>query len=249
MQPSAFADFWLPGRRSFALRLLVATLFLSWAPTVASTSAIIIEQGVSGTEAELCRTAVTLAGTRMGQIFPWLHARSLPRVRFFPSGVPGTAASPWVGGLYHASDHRIDIQHVPVLLRQGRLESTVQHEFVHAALALAGSARLPLWLEEGAAIYLSSQSLDETDTSVQPARTLRELENGLYTFGQSRTHVAWLHLKAYNRQARAIVAALIERNGLEHFTGFLRTLKNGTHLAQALGSWYSLAPGDLAAWL
>lgn len=240
MRQSVFAD---------VKRCLLLTAVCLALTTAASAASITIGDGLSASEAERCKAAVSLAVTRLSQVFPWLHSGKLPRVRFFLSSVSNRAASPWVGGLYHANEHRIDIQHVPVLLTQGRLEHTVQHEFVHAALALAGSTRLPLWLEEGAAIYLSAEILDESTPSLQAAKTIAELENKLVRFNHSRTHTAWQHLKTYNRQARAIVAALIERNGLEHFGRFVRTLKNGTRFVQALASWYSLTPEDLAAWL
>jgi len=226
---------------------LAGLLLLGLANTVHAKTEL--APGLSHAEASLCQSAVVLAQARMGQIFPWLRARSMPRVRFFPAGAPEGSASPWVGGIYHANDHRIDIQHVPRLISQGRLEWTVQHEFVHAALALSGTARLPLWLEEGSAIYLSAQTLDETDRSITPARSIAQLESGFRTHSISRNQSAWIHLKMYNRQARAIIAALVERNGIEHFTGFLRTLKNGTPFSQALASWYGLAPSELSAWL
>jgi hypothetical protein len=224
-----------------------ALVFL--ACSLLSATSVSIGPGLASDEVALCQAAVSLAKARSGQVFPWLHSGAMPSVRFFKNGVPGTQASPWVGGLYHPQDHRIDIQHVPLLLQQGRLDSTLQHEFVHAALALAGTARLPLWLEEGAAIYLSGQSLDEVSTSVAPARSLAHLEHGFRLTAKSRQQSDWLRLKTYNRQARTLVAALAARNGLEHLIGFLRTLKNGTHFSQALISWYTLAPEDLATWL
>ena len=194
----------------------------------------------------LCNNAVSTVLARVRATFPWFTP---PTFSFHKDAAAGTPASPWAGGYYAHPTRTVYIQHVPLLIEQGRLLATIHHECVHAALALAGPSRLPLWLEEGAAIFFSEQTIGPAPAGARRARTLADLERTLHILTRQNDEAAWLEIRLAHTQARHIVSSLAERQGTAHFVNFLRVLKNGTHFTQALASYYALTPEDLEKWL
>jgi len=172
-----------------------------------------------------------------------------PVFSFHAGAARETPASPWAGGYYIRARHTIYIQHVPVLIEQERLLATMRHEAVHAALAMAGTSPLPFWLEEGCALYFSGQVIGRAPAGARRARTLGALERNLLALSEQNTEEAWLEIRSSHAQARRIVSTFVERFGQAHFINFLRVLKNGTHFAQALASYYALLPEEVDAWL
>ncbi|MDR2733427.1 MAG: hypothetical protein LBC99_02140 [Spirochaetota bacterium] len=208
-----------------------------------------LDHALGGYAQTSCKAAIPIAVARTQRIFPWFDEERAPQFSFHANAALDTPASPWAGGYYLRDRHIVYVQHVPVLLDQGRLLQTMQHECVHAALALAGSARLPLWLEEGCALYFSGQEILRAPEGSRTARTLAELEANIQTLSAQNDQAAWEEVRASHAQARRIVSLLAGRLGAMHCVNFLRVLKNGTPFAQALASYYALEVRELYAWL
>jgi hypothetical protein len=204
---------------------------------------------LSRTARDACRDAIPLVLEQMRKTFPWFAENPAPAFSFYAGAAENTPASPFAGGYYMRARHTIYIQHVPVLIEQGRLLETMRHEAVHAALAMAGAAPLPLWLEEGCALYFSGQIIGPAPAGARRAATLAALERNLLALTKQNDEAAWLEIRASHAQARRIVSTFVERFGQGHFINFLRVLKSGTHFAQALASYYSLVPEEVDAWL
>jgi len=263
-------------RRVFPILLLLAIPLAGAGETSPpSPGRVYYDAALTRSAESACRAAVPAALEQIGKIFPWLALVSAegereqgftlvsaegerkqvqasartPAFSFHAGGAEGTPASPWAGGYYMSDTHTIYIQHVPLLIEQGRLSATVRHECVHAALAAAGSARLPLWLEEGCALHFSGQIIGRIPEGARRAKTLAALDANIRALSEQNDEAAWLEIRASHAQARRIVGAFVQRLGLAHFVNFLRVLKNGTRFDQALASYYALEPEEVNAWL
>jgi hypothetical protein len=197
----------------------------------------------------MCTSVLPKVLARTSEIFPWFKAEDAPAFSFHEGAAGNTPASPWAGGYYAHARRTVYIQHVPLLITQGRLQETILHECVHAALAQAGHARLPLWLEEGAALYFAGQIIGRPPEGARRAKSIVALEALIQTLSAQNDEAAWLEIRAAHAQARRLVSIFIDRFGTAHFVNFLRVLKDGTHFTQALASYYALEPEEADAWL
>ena len=196
-----------------------------------------------------CQDAIPHVLERTAKLFPWFAEKPAPSFFFYAGAAQGTPASPWAGGYYMQAKHSIYIQHIHTLITQERLLSTMRHEAVHAALAMTGTTALPFWLEEGCALYFSGQIIGRAPAGARRAKTLAALERNILDLTEQDSEEAWLEIRASHAQARRIVNTFVERFGQAHFINFLRVLKDGTHFAQALASYYALLPEEVDAWL
>ena len=227
---------------------IALTLLLTLLPATLI-GATYYDPNLSRAARDACRDAASSVLEWTAKIFPWFTERPAPSFSFHAGAAGDTPASPWAGGYYIRARHTIYIQHIPVLIEQARLLSTMRHEAVHAALAMAGSSVLPLWLEEGCALYFSGQIIGPAPLGARRAKTFAGLERNIRELSEANTEAAWHEIRASHAQARRIVSIFVERFGQAHFINFLRVLKNGTHFAQALASYYALEPEEIDSWL
>jgi len=228
---------------------LLSILLLGTEAPQAAPQIAYLDRALSENAQTSCRAAIPIAAARTRRFFHWFDETRAPQFSFHAGAAEGTPASSWAGGYYLRDKHIIYVQHVPVLIDQGRLLQTMQHECVHAALALTGTARLPLWLEEGSAIYFSGQELLRAPEGARTAGNLAALEANIRTLSAQNDQAAWEEIRASHAQARRVVERLVNRLGTAHFVNFLRVLKNGTPFAQALASYYALEAREINAWL
>ncbi len=69
--------------------------------------------------------------------------------------IAATGESGWVAAT--SRGNRIDLQPLALLERRRILESTLRHEFVHAAISTLSRRQIPRWLAEGLAIHFAGE--------------------------------------------------------------------------------------------
>ena len=119
------------------------------------------------------------------------------------TGATGRPA--WVAAT--TEGRRIELQPVAVLRRRGVLDSTLRHEFVHAALEASGEGRAPLWLVEGLAVLVAGEGASLARTASKQKIAIEELERRLASPSSPR------EMRALYAAAYAEVNALIRRDG------------------------------------
>ena len=111
-------------------------------------------------------------------------------------------------------DSTIYLQPLPVLENRGIAQTTITHEYVHLLL---GRYKLPLWLKEGMAVYLSGEiknlvKIVETTTAASPAEIEKLLRSS------DPDSVAAGYLGAYQQTKK-----ILDKSGRE---GIIKLIKN-----------------------
>lgn len=120
---------------------------------------------------------------------------------------------------------------------------TLRHEFGHILNETAGEgtlAKLPSWLDEGAAVYAQSSPGDYQTAFLAAARS-----NRLIPFSQmSIPATNPSQVGVFYGESWAMVSYLIDKDGPEAFAKFMRTIKGGRRFDQALSDVYGFARLD-----
>jgi hypothetical protein len=149
-----------------------------------------------------------------------VNVRSMANIELYVHQTTGdfvgaTGQPAWVAAV--TRDRRIETQPLDLLRRRGIVASTLKHEYAHAVIAALSGSRVPRWLEEGAAAFLSGEG--RTLSRIHSARKLSidELEKRLGEPG-SPLEMRQAYAAAY-REVIAIV-------GREGESGLWRRLAN-----------------------
>jgi stage II sporulation protein D len=131
-----------------------------------------------------------------------------PRVIIYPT-VPAFRDATGEPGFVAASSRgrTIRIQPEGLLRSRGLLAATLRHEFIHLLLRQEAKAALPRWFEEGLALWLER-------------RTAREEPLDRRTERRLHAPASEAELRAAYSNARAAVAALVRRHGLNVVMGW-----------------------------
>ena len=167
--------------------------------------------------------------------FPLLAALPVT-VHAWPAQAPGAD-----GDLYNAgrsSGRIILIQNIRLLIRQNRLRTVLLHEFSHLALATLGRSALPLWLEEGCALYYSGERIQPLQPFPAEIRSLTELSTALTRAAARGGFSGWQALEPLYGRALRITGFLARDQ--ERFLPFLSDLKQGAPFAPTLARHYGL---------
>lgn len=117
------------------------------------------------------------------------------------------------------------------------ITDVMRHELGHILNEIAGEgtlAKLPSWLDEGAAVYAQTTPGDYQrafDAAVNANRLIPFNQMGVPTSDANRVGV-------FYGQAYAMVAYLIEKDGEATFAEFMATIKRGARFDQALEQVY-----------
>ncbi len=120
---------------------------------------------------------------------------------------------------------------------------TLRHEFGHILNETAGEgtlAKLPSWLDEGAAVYAQTSPGDYQKAFLAAARSNRLIpfsEMSIPATNPSQVGV-------FYGESWAMVSYLIDKDGPEAFAKFMRTIKGGRRFDQALSDVYGFAKLD-----
>jgi len=123
------------------------------------------------------------------------------------------------------------------------------HELTHIVFReyVKGNNTIPLWLDEGIAQYQERKNVIETEKSLRRAvhnngyMPLREF-NHVYYIGNEHDTVI---VKMFYAQSESIVRFMIKEYGRERFANFVRQLKLGKTVEQALRFSYPLGIDSL----
>lgn len=118
------------------------------------------------------------------------------------TGAPGFLAATTRGSA-------IRLQPLAILSRNGRLESTLRHEFLHALIALHAARPLPEWFTEGLALWLERPGTAAAPLSPQTEAMLQNPPNKPA-------------LRRAYANARAAVAGLVRQHGHARVLASLR---------------------------
>ena len=195
--------------------------------------------------AEQCLNAAREGHSRLSEYFPVLN--SIPITFVLLKGRLADRGSPYAGGYYFPATRSLVVQHVPLLLEQGRLHSIIAHELVHAALAGLGRHPLPLWLEEGCAVYFSGEHIDVPPLTVPRPASLAELDALLEAAASHPDFDAWQASRTYYQQARSLITYLVNRGGVHNVIAMVSAVKQGLHVDVALNRYFGIFPETLEA--
>lgn len=133
---------------------------------------------------------------------------------------------------------------IPIACGSADRTDTLRHEFGHILNETAGEgtlAKLPSWLDEGAAVYAQTSPGEYQNSFLTAARA-----NRLIPFSQMGVPASNPNqVGVFYGQGWAMVSFLIEKQGPADFGKFMATIKGGRRFDQALGDVYGFA--DLAA--
>jgi len=133
---------------------------------------------------------------------------------------------------------------IPIACGTSDRTDTLRHEFGHILNEAAGEgslAKLPSWIDEGAAVYAQSAVGDYRPAFEQAARA-----NRLIPFNQMNVPASNpSQVGVFYGQSWAMVNHLIQKGGPETFGKYMATIKGGRRFDQALTDVYGYA--DLAA--
>ena len=195
--------------------------------------------------AEQCLNAARESHSRLDVYFPVLN--SMPIQFILLKGRLPDRGSPYAGGYYFPANRSLVVQHVPLLVQQGRLQSIITHELVHAALSGLGRHPLPLWLEEGCAVYFSGEHIDVPPLSVPRPASLDELDALLEAASAHPDFASWQASRIYYLQARSLITFLVNRCGVQNVIAMVSAVKQGLHVDIALDRYCGVSPETLEA--
>ncbi|MEO8539046.1 MAG: peptidase MA family metallohydrolase [bacterium] len=129
---------------------------------------------------------------------------------------------------------------IPVACGSPDRTDTLRHEFGHILNQTAGEgslAKLPAWLDEGAAVFAQS-----TPGDYQSALTAAVRANRLIPFSQMTTPATDAQLVGvWYGEAWAMVNFLVQKSGPAKFSEYMSTIKGGKRFDQALSQVYGYA--------
>lgn len=132
---------------------------------------------------------------------------------------------------------------IPVACGSPDRTDTLRHEFGHILNETAGEgalAKLPSWLDEGAAVYAQSSPGDYQQAFLQAAQ-----QNRLIPFAQmSVAPTTARQVDVFYGEAWAMVSYLVDKDGPPTFAKFMSTIKSGRRFDQALNDVYGFASLD-----
>jgi Peptidase MA superfamily len=142
------------------------------------------------------------------------------RFKFLTRGMPD-----WTGGLAYTKQKTIILQTPKHYPNRGQFDVTALHEAVHILISHEKQARLPKWMNEGLAMYLSGETMYKNRIPLARAVvmkktfTLDEIDNVLQ-LGPENAKVAYL-------QSIDFINFLIKRYGWETFSAILGGFQRG----------------------
>jgi hypothetical protein len=129
---------------------------------------------------------------------------------------------------------------IPIACGSTDRTDTLRHEFGHILNETAGEgtlAKLPSWLDEGAAVYAQSGPGDYQTAFTQAARANRLIPFSQMTVPASNPQLVGV----FYGQAWAMVSFLIDKGGEAKFGQYMSTIKGGKRYDQALNDVYGFA--------
>ncbi|MFH0883821.1 MAG: peptidase MA family metallohydrolase [bacterium] len=132
----------------------------------------------------------------------------------------------WTGGAAYPADSRIILQSPTLYSNKAQFTVTALHELVHVLTDYREPSRLPRWLSEGLAMYLSGETMYNNRRPLGRAvvtgktYTLEGIEDML-RFGPEQARVAYL-------QSISFVEFLVDRYGWPSMAGLLAGYRSGT---------------------
>jgi len=129
---------------------------------------------------------------------------------------------------------------IPVACGSPDRTDTLRHEFGHILNETAGEgtlAKLPSWLDEGAAVYAQSSPGDYESAFTAAARS-----NRLIPFSQMSVPVSNPNqVGVFYGQSWAMVSFLVDKGGPSAFAKLMATIKSGKRFDQAISEVYGFA--------
>ena len=129
---------------------------------------------------------------------------------------------------------------IPVACGSPDRTDTLRHEFGHILNETAGEgtlAKLPSWLDEGAAVYAQSSPGDYESAFTAAARS-----NRLIPFSQMSVPVSNPNqVGVFYGQSWAMVSFLVDKGGPSTFGKLMATIKSGKRFDQAISEVYGFA--------
>lgn len=129
---------------------------------------------------------------------------------------------------------------IPVQCGTNDRTDTLRHELGHILNEVAGEgtlAKLPAWLDEGAAVYAQSSPGDYESAFRAAVRADRLIPFSQMVVPASNPQLVGV----FYGQAYFMVKFLIEREGPERFAELMRTIKSGKRYDQAIEQVYGLS--------
>ncbi len=142
------------------------------------------------------------------------------RFKYLTKGMPD-----WTGGLAYTKQKTIILQSPKLYQDRGQFDVTALHEVVHILISHKKQARLPKWINEGLAMYLSGETMYKNRIPLARAvvlkktYTLNEIDNVLQ-LGPESAKVAYL-------QSIDFVNFLVKRYGWSTFAEILNGFQKG----------------------
>ena len=142
-----------------------------------------------------------------------------------------TRSPAWAAAAY---DGRVRVPVRDALERPGDLERLLVHELVHAFVARLGGRSVPMWLNEGLAVALEPDGVEQSEKALATTTlrvSLAELHNGFGELSAPRARAAYAESALAVRQmldlrgAAAVVALLADlANGVEFEAAFYQRI-------------------------
>ncbi len=151
-----------------------------------------------------------------------------------------TQTPDWTGGVY---DGRIKLPVRGINSGNGLLERTLRHEYGHVLVTKVSNGRVPVWLNEGLAIWAEEQvDGDREDWASETLAgerlfTLTELTQPFTRLPADRVQVAY-------SQSYLAVRLILEEHGERRLLQLLRATGDGDRLSVAFEEVFSIALSD-----
>ncbi|MEW6366494.1 MAG: peptidase MA family metallohydrolase [Acidobacteriota bacterium] len=152
-----------------------------------------------------------------------------------------TGAPEWAGG---TNDGRIYLPIGGLVVVDDVVERIVRHELAHSFIHSLTKRNIPIWLNEGLAMHLSGESLDQRipELAAQKAYSgLIPLSSLASSFQQLSGAVATV---AYS-ESLLLVTTLLDAYGMTEMTRLLRMLGDGVPFDEALRARYHMTQEEL----
>jgi tetratricopeptide (TPR) repeat protein len=137
-----------------------------------------------------------------------------------------TRSPAWAAAVY---DGRVRIPARDALQQSGALERLLVHELAHAFVARLGGRSVPTWLNDGLAVYLEPNGIEQSERVLAAVATrvpLGELHGGFARLSGARASVAYA-------ESAIAVKRMMDLRGPSAVGTLLKDLANGADFATA----------------